>query len=241
MSGAFLALWNDYPSAMTEEYEAWHTFEHVPERLTAPGMLGARRYASFLQTKNRYFTLYDLSDLSAIEHPAYMDLVKNPTVWSAKMRQHFSNVLRIPASTLASGGRGIGRCSLVQAYSVGRAEARSAGLRLANHLNEMVLSGILLGFLIGLAEPNQPYEVFVQNAETEDDTYNIVLVLEGVCRQTLESARSSINEAAQSLLKPRKSLQDEIFDLVVAYPGNTLPPDRASVTAPPELRTRFDF
>ncbi len=35
MSPAILALWNDYPATMAEEYEAWHTFEHVPERLPA--------------------------------------------------------------------------------------------------------------------------------------------------------------------------------------------------------------
>jgi hypothetical protein len=46
MAPAILALWNDYPSGLAEEYEAWHTFEHVPERLTVPGMRAARRYVS---------------------------------------------------------------------------------------------------------------------------------------------------------------------------------------------------
>lgn len=240
MSGAFLALWNNYPSAMTEEYEAWHTFEHVPERLTTPGMLRARRYASFLEPENRYFTLYELKDLRTIERPAYMDLVKNPTVWSAKMRRHFSNVLRIPANKLASGGRGIGRSTLVQAYSVKRTRAENAGLQLARKLSDMVASGTLLSFIIGLAEPNQPYEVFAQDAETDDTTYNVVVIADGLCRETLESAHASISETALDLLRPCKSLRDELFDLVVAYPDNSLLSDRTAVAASSQLTRRFE-
>ena len=39
---AFLALWNDVASGREAEYERWHTFEHVPERVAVPGMRGAR-------------------------------------------------------------------------------------------------------------------------------------------------------------------------------------------------------
>ena len=41
---AFLAIANTVEPAMQAEYEAWHTFEHVPERLTMPGFLGGKRF-----------------------------------------------------------------------------------------------------------------------------------------------------------------------------------------------------
>lgn len=241
MSGAFLALWNDYPSAMAEEYETWHTFEHVPERLTTPGMIAARRYASFGEPETRYFTLYDLMDLQTIEHPAYLDLVRNPTVWSTKMRRHFSNILRIPAATLAHGGRGIGRHSLVQAYSIGREGAESTVLRLADQLDAMVADGTLLGFRVGLAEPNQPYEVFVQDTQTGDDTYNIVIIADGLCRQTLEKTRPSINDAVEGVINPLKLLRDDLFELVVAYPTRPAVADRASIAAGLKFQEKFGF
>lgn len=239
MSKAFLALWNHYPSAMTEEYEAWHTFEHVPERLTAPGMLGARRYASFDGTENRYFTLYELQDLRAIEHPAYMDLVRNPTIWSAKMRRHFSDVLRIPASTLASGGQGIGRTVVVQAYSVRREMAEAGALRLASALREMVSHGMLLGYRIGIAEPNQPYEVFAQDDRADFDTFDLVLVAEGICREKLETAQSTITATAQDFLQPRRCLRDGLLDLIVAYPDSVFPNDRSQISVSPTLKAQF--
>lgn len=239
MSDAFLALWNHYPSAMTEEYEAWHTFEHVPERLTAPGMRGARRYASFTKDENRYFTLYELEDLRTIEHPAYMDLVRNPTVWSQKMRRHFSNVLRIPGNVLASGGRGIGRCAVVQAYSIGREEVRTSGLRLASELHKLHSRGAVLSFRIGLAEPNQPYEVFAQDDRDDTDTFDLVLVVEGVCREKLERDQSAITTAAEDFLQPRRCLRDGLFELVVAYPDNAFPNDRSQIEISPKLTAQF--
>ena len=38
-----LALWNGVDPARRDEYDLWHTREHVPERVAVPGMLGARR------------------------------------------------------------------------------------------------------------------------------------------------------------------------------------------------------
>jgi len=239
MSKAFLALWNHYPGAMTEEYEAWHTFEHVPERLTAPGMLGARRYASFDGTENRYFTLYEMEDLRTIEHPAYMDLVRNPTAWSARMRRHFSDVLRIPASTLASGGRGIGRSAVVQAYSVERETAQAAGLRLAAALNELMSRGVLLNFRIGLAEPNQPYEVFAQDDRDGPDTFDLVVVAEGVCQGKLALARAALTTAAEGQLQPHCCLRDGLFDLIVAYPDRVFPGNRSQIAVSSALKSQF--
>ena len=45
---AFLALWNDFDPGRDEEYNRWHTYEHVPERLSirlssTPGRVGCRR------------------------------------------------------------------------------------------------------------------------------------------------------------------------------------------------------
>lgn len=239
MSGAFLALWNDYPSVMTEEYEAWHTFEHVPERLTAPGMRGARRYASFGQPTNHYFTIYDMKNLQTIEEPAYLDLVRNPTDWSARMRQHFSNVTRIPARSMASGGIATGRCCLVQAYSMDRYHAEKIALELADDFDGKLSGGFLLGYRIGLAEPNQPYEVFDQTAETDSDTYNLVFTIDGVSQAMLADIGRFIGERIEQKIRPRRKLRDDVFELITCYSQDFHGRDRQSVEAPAELRSRF--
>ncbi|RIX98497.1 hypothetical protein D3218_17345 [Aureimonas flava] len=248
MSGAFLALWNDYPSAMTQEYEAWHSFEHVPERLTTPGMVSARRYAAFGDGMNRYFTLYQLEDLQTVEHPAYLDLVRNPTEWSRRMRRHFSNVLRIPAARCAGGGRGVGSCALVLAYSAGTGDARDAIPALERGLGAMVEDARILGFQIGLATPNQAYEVFTQDRAPDEDTLDVVIVVEGLHRWSLERMRDEVAALIHRCLRPRQPLREDLLDLIVAFRSNEFPADRRQIPnssrlfgAEPARGTALDF
>lgn len=239
MSKAFLALWNDYPATLTEEYETWHSFEHVPERLTAPGLLAARRYGSFGEDANRYFTLYDLENLAALESPAYLDLVQRPTDWSARMRRHFLNVLRIPAETILQAGHGRGSHLLAQAWSVDRRTAPSMAVALGKTLQDCVSQGRLLSLRIGLAEPNQPYEVFEQADTTDPDTLNVVVIAEGISRPMLEKARKPLIQAATELLSPRSLIRDGIFELLADYRAEDMPRERHALAAPESLRRRF--
>ena len=90
---AFLALWNDIAAARDAEYNLWHTREHVPERVSAQGFHGARRYVNRDHAYHRYFTLYDVATLDAFASTEYRDLLENPTPWSQSMRPDFSKEL----------------------------------------------------------------------------------------------------------------------------------------------------
>lgn len=239
MSKAFLALWNDFPTAMREEYETWHTFEHVPERLTPPGIRAARRYAAFSAASDRYFTVYDLDDTAALEHPDYLDLVRHPTPWSSKMRLHFSNVLRIPAECVASGGRGTGTHVLVQAYSVNRSHAGGASAKLALVLRDLVSTGRMVSYRIGLAEPNQKYEVFEQEPQADTDMLNVVLLAESSSRSGLEDIHPALATAAKDVLQPQATLRDGVMELLVSFRDVDAPSNRSEILATEEMRARF--
>lgn len=90
-----LAFWNDTEPTLDQEYNEWHAGEHVPERLTVPGMLNAYRYKNAENTLYPYFTLYEMRDLSTLETPEYKRLLSHPTPWSQKMRQHFKHIRRV--------------------------------------------------------------------------------------------------------------------------------------------------
>ena len=239
MSKAFLALWNDFPTTMREEYDTWHTFEHVPERLTPPGIRAARRYAAFGAACDRYFTVYELDDTAALEHPDYLDLMRRPTPWSSKMRQHFSNVLRIPAECVASGGRGMGTHVLVQAYSVDRSHAGGSSTKLGLVLQDLVSTGRMLSYRIGLADPNQKYEVFAQKPQSDTDMLNVVVLAESSSRGTLEDVRPAITMAAKDRLQPQASLRDGLFELLVSFHDGEAPASRSQILASETMRSRF--
>jgi len=54
-SGA-LAIYHDLPDHEHARFKAWHTYEHMPERVGVPGFVRARRYAAF-QGRPQYFIL----------------------------------------------------------------------------------------------------------------------------------------------------------------------------------------
>jgi len=105
---AFLALWNDIDRPREGEYDQWHTLEHVPERVAVEGFHGGRRYVNRARAEHRYFTLYDIDSVAALEGREYRDLVEHPTPWSASMRPAFSNFLRVVCTVRVSSGTGIG-------------------------------------------------------------------------------------------------------------------------------------
>lgn len=98
---AFLALWNSISSAALQpEYETWHTFEHVPERVGLPGFIEARRYRSLAnpQKPPDYFTCYWLNTVEALNSPQYSELFAHPTHWSARMRPELRAFFRLPCT-----------------------------------------------------------------------------------------------------------------------------------------------
>ena len=98
---AFLTLWNSIGNtALQQEYETWHTFEHVPERVGLPGFIEARRYRSMAKPENPpdYFTCYWLNTLQALNSQEYSELFACPTPWSARMRVELRNFFRLPCT-----------------------------------------------------------------------------------------------------------------------------------------------
>ena len=103
----FIALWNDIDSSRSD-YDQWHTIEHVPERMTVSGFLRAYRYIRSHGNLPRYFTLYALDDLEALNSQAYRRLIAEPTAWSRNMRPNMRNFIRWVCRTLATRGEGVG-------------------------------------------------------------------------------------------------------------------------------------
>lgn len=106
--GAVLALWNGIDASRIQEYNAWHTREHVAERISIPGMIGARRYVKSSGPLPDYLTLYAMNDTDVLKSDAYRRLLDNPTAWSRAMRPSFHSFMRLCCKRLLSIGGGLG-------------------------------------------------------------------------------------------------------------------------------------
>jgi len=108
---AFLALWNSISSAQLQpEYDAWHTMEHVPERVGLPGFIEAQRYRSHddegpSAQAPRYFTCYWLASIEALATAQYREVFTHPTPWSARMRTELRDFVRLPCTLSGSYGQ----------------------------------------------------------------------------------------------------------------------------------------
>jgi hypothetical protein len=120
---ALLALWNDVVPELDAQYNDWHAVEHVPERLTVPGILWGRRYGrSAAGVSPRYLTLYGLADAAVLGSEPYRRLLREPTPMSRTMRPALVNVSRWVCRLHEQRGAEAGRWLVVRTLA-GPAEA----------------------------------------------------------------------------------------------------------------------
>lgn len=188
---AFLCVWNDHDPDQASEYEAWHTFEHVPERVCVPGFLSGRRYAGYDRTESRYFTLYDIASLDVLETAAYRDLQTNPTPWSARMRQAFRNFERIPCHTLASEGIGCAGATGALVFSVASKQTPALGT-LHARLKQLLVDHVITAYHLGYAPDIPAYSVFDTRSLKNGIAETVVVIVEGLSSTETDAAMDMI-------------------------------------------------
>lgn len=191
---AFLCLWNDFDESRLEEYERWHSFEHVPERVAAPGFLSGRRYADHTGSANRYVTVYDLDALSALDTPEYARLQAEPTPWSARMRTGFRNFLRIPCRTLASEGTGLAAHAGILAVSLPN-ETRAESSKVLADLQALHADQTVSAFHLGRADSIPAYGVFESPEVTDEARHFLIAILEATTAPCAAVALDALSKA----------------------------------------------
>jgi hypothetical protein len=206
--GAFLALWNGIEPKREPEYDRWHTFEHVPERVAVRGMRGARRYVDRARASHRYFTLYEADDLAVFESAQYLELVRHPTPWSASMRPDLLNFLRAPCGVAWSEGCGMGGAIAVLCYEQAAGDARPAlggvGGVVAAHCGVRQAGVAQLAWRAGRDDDVRPFDR--------------VLLVEALDRST---ASNALQVARDTLgVRALDDFGDAVYDLAFAFPAH---------------------
>ena len=210
---AFLALWNDVEHGREAEYDAWHTREHVPERASAPGFRGGRRYVDRAHPTHRYFTLYDVDGMAAFGTPEYLDLLRHPTPRSAAMRPSLRNFLRVPCVLEGSSGFGAGAVLAVLRV---RRPAEAAG----RHLAAFVAGPGVVAARLGRHVEGTP-TVAWRGAPPEpgaERSFDRVLLIEALDRA---AAGSAFEEARRRFgAEGAPAELGGIYDLAFSFPGD---------------------
>jgi hypothetical protein len=232
-SSGFLALWNGVSDpAVRAEYEAWHTFEHVPERVGLPGFLWARRYAALPGRNDQpaYFTLYALETIAALLSPEYQHVVALPTPWSAHMRGFLSDFCREPCQAMGFYGTSSGaRLATLQLQLPADEHAE----RLSILLQALVDSGHAVRAAWGRVDRRSAHPLDGGDAEGHAGSDAVVL-LEHIRGELLDKAVDRLIESlpAGVVLRSRPALfelQSAVLRADLTHPQSGRQPPRADL------------
>jgi hypothetical protein len=203
---SFLVIANSVAPAALADYEAWHSFEHVPERLTMPGFLGGRRFVRGRGQERRFLTLYDLDSPDALETPEYRHLLANPTPASRLMRPLMGDFRRFVYRERARFGAGCGSHLGFLRWVAREDGAQDDVAALAAMIGQ---SGIA-ALRIGASKDTQPHPAFAADpALSLRHTAAMVSATDGA------KLTATLKSIANRLSGP--VLERSVYDLILAY------------------------
>ena len=101
-----LAIWNGIAPGHDGEFLRWHVNEHIPERLSVPGFLRARRYVA-LSGAPRYFNFYEVEAPEVLQAQPYLDRLNAPSDWTRAVVPQFTDTSRTICRVVESRGYGV--------------------------------------------------------------------------------------------------------------------------------------
>ncbi len=105
------AIWHNVASNVQDDYNHWHCYEHVPERVGIQGFLRGRRYVA-IQGAPEFFHFYETETIATLTSQAYLERLNNPTPWTCRVGPALKDNNRTLSQVIASEGKGIGAAIL---------------------------------------------------------------------------------------------------------------------------------
>lgn len=193
-----LIFWHDIREGHAGDYEAWHSNEHMPERVGVPGFLRGRRGASLKNDGPQYFILYEVENASVLTSAPYLARLNDPTQWTRRVVADFINTNRTICRVSISAGNGVGAFILTIRFSpkAGKESqlrewlSKSAIPELASTVG---LTGVhLLESDLGASETVTSEKKL---RDSPDDVADWVLLVEGYDEAIVDATRVSIVSA----------------------------------------------
>jgi len=110
LGSAVLANWGGVLPGTEDDYNVWHSLEHLSERLAVPGFLRGRRGIApgGGNPERRYFMMYEVTDADVLVSDRYLARLNDPTAWTQRVLGTYLSPCRTVCRVKASAGRGLG-------------------------------------------------------------------------------------------------------------------------------------
>ena len=194
---AFIVIWHDLTPGFEEEFERWHTVQHMPERLGVPGFLRGSRYMNWQQSPHVCFTFYELAHIETFRSPGYLARLNAPTEWTGRVMPGMTNFLRGACENVVSLGHGTGGAIASVRIRVGGAQTNTSGLRIAQAAVQVSGIGGVTSVHLGRQEAalaaQKTGETALRPAPSQA-VFDYVLLAEAIDRRTLEREAGQIEK-----------------------------------------------
>lgn len=186
-----VAIWHDIVPEGRDDFLAWHTHEHMPERVGIPGFVRGRRYVAECGAPE-FFNLYEAVSVETLGGQDYLNRLDNPTPLTMRAVRHFRNVARSIQRVRHSAGPGIGGHLMTLQLAADDPDAFLEALAprvLAPLASRYGITGV------HLCQTDAAVSAIVtkEKAAREGDTAvpQLTLMVEGVAAETLIAAQSA--------------------------------------------------
>jgi hypothetical protein len=179
-----LANWHDVPDGGHDEFRAWHSHEHIPERVGVPGFLRGRRGRALNGGRPQYFILYETETPEVLASPGYLARLNDPTPWSRAVLKDIPLTIRAAARVEASFGRGVGGFVLAARFARAPKPELGDALAAASARRGVLGAHLLRGDDATTQVPTKEKTVRAQ----PDETAAWIALIEGVDKAAVEAA-----------------------------------------------------
>ena len=110
LGGAVLVNWGGIMPDKEEDYNQWHSKEHMPERISLPGFLRGYRAMGIEGTNlnHKYFMMYEAKNKEVFVSKEYLERLNNPTKWTKEILSNYISPSRTICSVISSKSIGSG-------------------------------------------------------------------------------------------------------------------------------------
>lgn len=195
-----LMNWGGVVADQESDYNAWHSLEHMPERLAVPGFRRGRRGVGVEGTaaEHKYFMMYEAEDIEVFVSPLYLDRLNAPTPWTRRILSAYVAPSRTVCRVRESRGRGVGGWNATIQFA--ESWIPPTGLLdqiagLAGVLGIHVLDGDA-----GLGQQPTAEKTLRESRGDRDRTVSTALLIDAMDRETAETALNRAVAAARPQL-----------------------------------------
>jgi hypothetical protein len=220
---ALLVLWSDTLPDADAAWRAWHVREHMPDRMTVPGIELGRRYLDRGRKRHQTFMMYEAREIEVFQSPAYLAQMNDPSAETRRLLPSIRNILRGVCRVVASEGAGIGE-TLATVRLVLKEPDGGITPGTARELVEAAVDqlGITQAHVAVVDREVTGIPTTEQKLRHDaDDALDAVLLLEGSRRSDLAASVDALTKSGQFHAIGASSHAAAVYDLVYLLAAKT--------------------